>query len=111
MDIVEPVKNSAWELIELPVGRKIIPNRWVFQKKRNTNGTVARHKRLVARGFSQYGGLWWNFSLVVRFDTIRMIISVAANENLVMAQIYVKNMFFNGLVEEEIYMQQPEGGV
>ena len=29
-------KNEAWDLVELPIGRKTIGNKWVFKKKLNT---------------------------------------------------------------------------
>lgn len=42
-------------------------------------------------------------------DTIRTVLSIAANEKLELAQFDVKTAFLDGIIEEEIYMQQPEG--
>eukprot|EP00253_Pinus_taeda_P032605 PITA_32605 len=43
-------KNEAWDLVELPAGRKPIGNKWVFKKKVNTEGKVEKYKaRLVAK--------------------------------------------------------------
>eukprot|EP00253_Pinus_taeda_P032832 PITA_32832 len=45
-------KNEAWDLVELPVGRKPIGSKWVFKKKTNVEGKVEKHKaRLVAKGY------------------------------------------------------------
>lgn len=105
-------ENTTWILVELPPDRKPISNRWVYRIKHKANGDIDRYKaRLVARGFSQRAGLNYNetFSPVARFDTIRSVLSVAANEQLKLAQFDVKTAFLNGIIEEEIYMSQPEG--
>ena len=105
-------ENSTWTLVELPVGRKPVSNRWVYRVKRKANGEIDRYKaRLVVRGFSQREGIDYNetFSPVARFDTIRTVLSIAANEHLKLVQFDVKTAFLNGVIEEEIFMQQPEG--
>ena len=105
-------ENLTWSLVKLPKDRRTISNRWVFQIKRGPDGAVQRYKaRLVCRGFSQKEGVDFNetFSPVARFDTIRAVLSVAVSENLELAQFDVKTAFLNGLLEEEIYMDQPEG--
>eukprot|EP00253_Pinus_taeda_P034014 PITA_34014 len=44
-------KNEAWDLVELPGGRKPIGSKWVFKKKTNAEGKVEKYKaRLVAKG-------------------------------------------------------------
>lgn len=105
-------ENSTWDLVKLPAGHKAISNRWIYRLKRNANGEITRYKaRLVVRGFSQREGVDYNetFSPVARLDTIRTVLSIAANEKLELAQFDVKTAFLNGIIEEEIYMQQPEG--
>ena len=47
-------KNEAWDLVELPAGRKPIGSKWVFKKKTNAEGKVEKYKaRLVAKGYSR----------------------------------------------------------
>ena len=41
--------------------------------------------------------------------SIRTILSLVAVENLHLEQLDVKNAFLHGDLEEEIYMQQPQG--
>ena len=35
-------KNEAWDLVELPDGRKPIGSKWVFKKKMNIEGKVEK---------------------------------------------------------------------
>ncbi|KAL0411028.1 UNVERIFIED_CONTAM: Retrovirus-related Pol polyprotein from transposon RE2 [Sesamum latifolium] len=47
-------KNSTWDLIELPAGKKAIGSRWVYKTKLNQDGSIERYKaRLVAKGYTQ----------------------------------------------------------
>ena len=41
--------------------------------------------------------------------SIRTILSLVAVEHLHIEQLYVKTTFLHGDLEEEIYMQQPQG--
>eukprot|EP00253_Pinus_taeda_P021729 PITA_21729 len=51
-------KNEAWDLVELPAGRKPIGSKWVFKKKTNAEGKEEKYKaRLVAKGYSQVPGI------------------------------------------------------
>ena len=49
------------------------------------------------------------FSPVVRFKTVHLIISMAALENWHMHGLDVCNAYLYGELDEEIYMEQPEG--
>jgi len=37
-------KNKAWDLVELPIGRKTIGSKWVLKKKTNAEGKVEKYK-------------------------------------------------------------------
>ena len=74
-------KNEAWDLVELPAGRKPIGSKWVFKKKTNAEGKVEKYKaRLVAKGYSQVPGIDFGdiFSPVAKVASIRLLLSVAA---------------------------------
>jgi hypothetical protein len=86
----------------------------VFKIKQGTNGEVERYKaRLVARGFTQTYGVDYNetFAPVTKFTSIRCILALAALEDMEIHQMDVKTTFFNGKLEEEIYMEQLQGFV
>ncbi|GJX38926.1 calcineurin B-like protein 4 [Tanacetum coccineum] len=100
------------ELVDLLSGCKPLGYKWIFKKKRKADGTVDKYKaRLVIKGFRQREGLDYfdTYSLVTRITSIRMILAIAALRNLEVYQIDVKKAFLNGDLEEEIYMNQPEG--
>eukprot|EP00253_Pinus_taeda_P007234 PITA_07234 len=105
-------KNEAWDLMDLPVGRKPIGSKWVFKKKTNAEGKVVKYKaRLGAKGYSQVPGIDFgdNFSPVAKVASIRLILSVAAAFDFELEQMDVKTTFLHKDLEEDICMKQPEG--
>ena len=77
-----------------------------------TNGSIDKYKaRLVEKGYKQKECLDYfdTYSLVTRIIFIRMLIAIAALHNLEIHQMDVKTAFLNGELNEEIYMDQPEG--
>ena len=78
------------------------------------DGTIDKYKaRLVVKGFRQKEGLDYfdTYSLVTRITSIRLLIALAAIYSLEIHQMDVKTAFLNGELEEEIYIEQPEGFV
>ncbi len=67
----------------------------------------------MARGFTQTYGVDYNetFASIAKSTSIRCIIALAALEDMEIHQIDVKTAFLNGELEEEIYMEQPQGFV
>ena len=49
------------------------------------------------------------FAPVARLDTIRMLLALAAQRKWKIYQLDVKSAFLNGYLEEEIFVEQPEG--
>ena len=107
-------KNGTWEVATLPKGQKAIGVKWVYKVKKNADGKVERNKaRLVVKGYSQKHGIDYDevFAPVARLETIRLIISLAAQNKWKIYQMDVKSAFLNGYLEEEVYVQQPLGYV
>ncbi|CAL9017922.1 unnamed protein product, partial [Prunus brigantina] len=105
-------KNNTWELVERPANKPVIGVKWVFKTKLNLDGTVQKHKaRLVAKGYAQKPGIDYNetFAPVARLDTIRTLIALAAQKGWKLFQLDVKSAFLNGVLDEEVYVEQPEG--
>ena len=89
-------------------------SKWVFKVKTNSNGSIERYKaRLVAQGYSQQEGLDYDetFSPVVRSESVRSVIALAAMNDLRLHQMDITTAFLHGDLEEEVYMKQPEGFV
>ena len=108
------VKSETWELVIPPNDACIVGSKWVFKVKRNANGEVDRYKaRLVAQGYSQSYGIDYEevFSPVVRYSSIRTLLTLANAHDLEIHQMDVTTAFLNGSLEHDIYMKQPEGFV
>ena len=72
-------EHDVWELVPLPLNRKVINSKWVFMEKSGADGLVQTHEaRLVARGYSQQFGQDYDetFSPIVRFESLRTIIAI-----------------------------------
>ena len=107
-------KNDTWELTDLPKGRKTIGVKWVFKTKLNEKGEVDKHKaRLVAKGYKQKYGIDYTevFAPVARQDTIRLVISLAAQNSWPIFQLDVKSAFLHGELQEQVFVDQPPGYV
>ena len=105
-------KNGTWDLVPLPKDRKALPCKWVYKYKYTADSASPKYKaRLVAKGFKQEHGVDFDeiFSPVVKMTTLRMLLALAANQDLELVQMDVKTAFLHGDLDEEIYMEQPEG--
>ena len=111
-EIESILSNHTCELTDLPPGNKTLGSKWIFKRKMKPDGTIDKYKaRLVVKGYRQKEGLDYfdTYSPVTRITSIRMLIALAAVHDLKIHQMYVKTTFLNGELEEEIYMEQPEG--
>lgn len=107
-------KNNTWELTTLPKGHAAIGVKWVYKTKKNSKEEVKRYKaRLVVKEYKQHQGIDYEevSAPVARLETIRLIISLAAQNKWKIFQMDVKSAFLNGYLEEEVYVQQPPGFV
>lgn len=105
-------KNQTWELTPRTQHQKVIGVKWVYKTKLNADGSVNKYKaRLVAKGYAQVYGVDFTetFAPVARLDTIRLLLALAVQKGWVVFQLDVKSAFLNGYLEEEIFVEQPEG--
>ena len=105
-------KNSTWELVPRASNKNIIGSKWVFKNKSNEQGKIVRNKaRLVCKGYAQVEGQDFDetFAPVARMEAIRMFLAYACHKRFKVYQMDVKSAFLNGNLEEEVYMEQPEG--
>lgn len=101
-------EHGTWDLVERPANIRVLKNRWVFTRKESTDKAPFK-ARLVVKGYMQNDKGLDTFSPVVRYDTIRTVLSVASAKGMKMAKFDVKTAFLNGRLKEAEYMEQPEG--
>ena len=68
---------------------------------------------LVARGYGQECGIDYMevYALVARMDTIRLMLPLAAQKGWSIYHMDVKSAFLHGMLQEDMYLQQPQGYV
>ncbi|GKC29794.1 zinc finger, CCHC-type containing protein [Tanacetum coccineum] len=104
--------NNTWVLTDLPLGYRPLGCKGIFKRKLKVDGTVEKFKaRLVIQGFKQKSGIDYfdTYALVARISTIRLLIAMTSIHNLIIHQMDVKTAFLNGDLDEEVYMNQPQG--
>ncbi|CAI7749276.1 unnamed protein product [Closterium sp. NIES-54] len=106
------MENETWTLTNLPLGRKALDCTWVLRVKIDAEGRLERRKtRLVIKSFQQREGIDFQevFASVAKAPMLRVLLAAAAVCGWKVEQMDVKTAFLYGVVDEEIYMKQPEG--
>ena len=102
------LEHNTWEVVDAPpAGTNIAGTRWVFARKSD-----GRYKaRLVVKGFTQRYGVDYfeTYAGVVRSDTIRACMAIAAIEGWHFIIFDIKNAYLTAPIEEEVYIKPPEG--
>jgi hypothetical protein len=106
------MKNELWEIVPRPKSKDVVSSKWLFKIKHVVDGSIEKYKeRFVARGFSQKEGIDYEetFTPVAKYTSIRTIIALAAKMKWKLHQMDVKTTFLNGVIEEEVYIEKPQG--
>ncbi|SMY19984.1 unnamed protein product [Zymoseptoria tritici ST99CH_1A5] len=106
------LENETWTVVDLPKGRKPLTTKWVLKRKLKPSGGILKRKaRMVARGFQQVEGFDFTetYSGVVKSASYRSLFALAALYGWHVHQMDVSTAFLNGDLEEEVYIQPPEG--
>nr|GEX77023.1 retrovirus-related Pol polyprotein from transposon TNT 1-94 [Tanacetum cinerariifolium] len=105
---------KVWELVPRPDKVMVITLKWIYKVKHDELGGILKNKaRLVARGYRQEEGIDFeeSFAPIARLEAIWIFLPYAAHKNMVVYQMDVKTVFFNGNLREEVYVSQPNGFV
>ena len=108
------IRNDVWELVPKPKGVNVIGTKWIFKNKSNEYGTVIRNKsRLVAQGYTQVERIDFDetFAPVTRLESIKILLAIASHLNFKLYQMDFKSTFLNGMLQEEVYVEQSKGFV
>jgi hypothetical protein len=111
-EIASLLRNGTYQLTTLPPGRHAIGSKWVFKLKRDANGNIFKFKaRLVIQGFAQKKGKDFHetFAPVARMTSNRLVVAIAALEDLQLYSIDVDNAYLNGQMDTQMFMKQPQG--
>src|SRR5215470_1576319 len=92
-------RNGTWSVCSLPPNRKAIGCHWVYKIKRNADGSIERFKaRLVVKGYSEHKDFdfYETFAATAKFSSIRVVLALAAVEDLHLRSIDISHAFING---------------
>ena len=106
------VRNDVWELVPRLKRVNVIGTKLIFKNKSNEHGTIIRNKsRLVTQGYTQMEGIDFDetFVSVARLESIMILLAIAIHLNFKLYQMDVKSAFLNGMLQEEVYIEQPKG--
>jgi hypothetical protein len=111
-EITSLLANNTWtEYDELPCNLKPLKGRWVFTHKLDQNNRIIKFKaRWVIKGYEQVEGIDYDetFASVAKGPTLRILMALAASENLIIHQMDVSTAFLNGDIDTEIWIELPE---
>ena len=110
-------ENDVWEIVESPTSTQrnrkpnIIDSKWVFKRKMDEYGFEKFKARLVIRGFKDKNvyELRETYAPVSRLAVIRASLAIINKYNLNAVQLDVKTAFLNGILEDDVYIEIPEG--
>jgi hypothetical protein len=105
-------EKQTWELVPRPKNKNVIGTKWVHKNKMNENGKVIRNKaKLVCKGYAQAEGVDYEetFAPMAILEAIRMFLAFSSYRKFKVYQMDVKSTFLNGNLEEEVYIEKPEG--
>jgi hypothetical protein len=96
------VNNQTWDLVQFPLRKRALQNKWVYKLKEEDGGKIWYKARLVVKGFAQSKGIYFDeiISPIVKMTSIRTILSLVEVEYLHLEQLDVKTTFLHGDLEE-----------
>lgn len=119
LDAIKEEFNSLEknEVVDRPLhgknGKKpnIIDSRWVLKQKLDSSGSIKYKARLVIRGFKDSNSydLKETYAPVSRLTLVRTVLAMINYYDLEVCQLDVKTAFLNGTIEDEIFMEIPDG--
>lgn len=99
-------KIGVWEEVRLPEGKRAVSSKWVFARKHDPNGRVTKHKgRFVVRGFDQREGIGFQET----FASLMIMFAISVKKQWKMQGFDVVSAYPHSPIDEEIYVNAPEG--
>ena len=104
-------ENDTFKLTTLPVGKGPVGGKSVYTIKENAEGSETLKARYVAKGYSQVEGIDYQetFAPTANITSVRVLMQLTAQYNLTVHQMDVKTAYLHAPIDQEIFMDQPEG--
>ena len=92
--------NGTFTLVDLPENCKLVGGKWVYDVKGDPNNPIYK-ARYVAKGYSQTYGIDYfeTFSPTTRMESIRVLMQLAVNYNLLVHQMDVKSAYLHAPID------------
>jgi hypothetical protein len=106
------VNNNVWNVVLRLKEKIVVSSKWIYKTKHSVDGSIEKYKaRFIAHGFSQKEGIDYEetFSHVARYTSIRDILAIDVVKKWKVHHMDVKTTFLNGVIEEEVYVERPQG--
>ena len=89
---------------------KIVPCKWVFRRKRTSDGTIKKFKaRICLRGDLQEDNGESNYSPVSAWPAVRIFLTISVILNWITTSIDFTNAFVQSRLDEPVWMHIPRG--
>jgi len=105
-------RNDVWFLVPRFDQMNIIGCKWIFRNKLDESRVITRNMAmLVAKGYNQEEGIDYGetFAPVAILEVVRLLLAFACMSGFNLFQMDVKSDFLNGIINEEVYVQQSPG--
>ena len=102
--------RQTFREVDRPAGKQVIPVRWVFTYKFDSDGYLLKYKaRLVVRGDLQIRTFEDTRAATLAARVFRLLMAIMAVFDLDAEHLDALNAFINSLIDEEAYVQYPPG--
>ena len=104
-------ENETFDVVALPENSVPVDGRWVYSVKEGPNNNPLFKARYVAKGYAQVHGRDYfdTFAPTAKMTSVRAIMQIAAQYDLVVHQMDVKTAYLNAPIDCKIFLVQPEG--
>ena len=106
------MNNDVWERASRPKKKYVVTSKWIYKIRHVPDGSIEKYKEIfVTRGFSRKEGVDYEetFAPMERYTSIRSILALVVVIKWKIHQMDVKSTFLNGVVMEEVCVEQPLG--
>ena len=105
-------KMRVWQEVprtDVQSGEEVISSQWILTVKRDSDGSILRKARMVACGNQELFTNLSAFSPTSRPQTLRLLLSLAAQRNLKIEHWDVKSAYLEAKLDQQVYLRPPQG--